>query len=151
MFLKSNYNKRGALSGPKVIGIIMMVVGIMLLLFIVSQGMKIFKDSRDSSDSRGGPSVHCVGFLYTISGITATGDELQFNFLNERSSSEDVHNLTVVSSNSLKKQTFQLSIPAGSSLAVRVPVAVQDNFTVYPDNCQVFPARCSIDGECTYR
>ncbi len=151
MLLKSNHRKRGALSGPKVIGIIMMVVGIMLLLFIVSQGMKIFKDSRDSSNSKGVPSAHCVGFLYTISGITATSDELQFNFVNDESSSEDVHNLTVVSGSSLKKQAFQLSIPVGSSLAVRVPVSEQDNFTVYPDNCYVFPARCSVDGECTYR
>lgn len=150
MLLKSNYGKRGALSGKKVIGIILFVVGVMLLLFIISQAVRIVKDSRDASDSKGEPSVHCVGYLYTIGGITATGEELQFNFANEQSSSEDVHNLTVIDSNR-NRQTFQISIPAGSSMAVRVPVRVQGNFSVYPDNCGVFPARCSLEGECAYR
>ncbi len=149
MFLNSEYGKKGALSGEKVVGIILLVVGIMLLLFIISQAVKITKESRDSSDSRGQPSVRCVGYLYTVSGITATSDELQFEFRNEQSSSEDVHNLTVIDGNR-NKQTFQISIPAGSSLAVRVPARVQDNFTVYPDNCGVFPARCSLDGKCAY-
>ena len=149
MLLRSNYNKRGALSGQKVIGIIFLVVGVMLMLFIISQGVKIVKESRDSSNSKGQPSVHCVGYLYTVSGITSTAEELQFDFRNEGSSSEDVHNLTVIDGNR-NKQAFQISIPVGSSLAVRVPAKVQDNFSVYPDNCQVFPARCNLDGRCAY-
>ncbi len=149
MLLNSEYGKRGVLSGEKVVGIILLVVGIMLLLFIISQAVKITKDSRDSSNSKGQPSVHCVGYLYTVSGITATSEELQFDFSNERSSSEDVHNLTVIDGNR-NKQTFQISIPVGSSLAVRVPVKVDVNFSVYPDNCGVFPARCSLDGKCAY-
>lgn len=150
MPLKHVHDRRGALSGQKVIGIILFVVGVMLLLFIISQAVKIVKDSRDSSDSKGGSSVHCVGYLYTIKGITVTDEELQFDFVNEPSSSEDVHNLTVIDS-SRRKQSFQVSIPVGSSLSVRVPVMVDGNFSVYPDNCAVFPARCSIEGLCSYR
>ena len=142
--------KSGALSGKKVIAIIFFIVGIMLLLFIISQAVNIVKVNRDSSDRGGFPSVHCVGYLYTVKGITATGDELQFDFRNEQSSTEEVHNLTVVGSDK-KKQAFQISILPGSSMAVRVPVIVEDNFSVYPDNCEVFPARCSVEGGCTYR
>ncbi len=143
--------KKGALSGQKVIGIILFVVGVMLLLFIISQGVKIVKDSRDSSNSKGVSSAHCVGYLYTVKGITANDEELQFDFINEPSSSEDVHNLTVIDGNR-NRQAFQVSIPAGSSLSVRVPVRVDGNFSVYPDNCGVFPARCSVtSGECSYR
>lgn len=148
--MKMFKGKSGALSGKKVIGIIFLVVGLMLLMFIISQAVNIVKVNRDSSDRRGFPSVHCVGYLYSVKGITATDDELQFDFRNEQSSTEDVRNLTVVGSD-LKRQTFQISIPVGSSMAVRVPVRVEDNFSVYPDNCEVFPARCSVEGSCTYR
>lgn len=148
--MKMFNGRSGALSGRKVIGIIFLVIGLMLLMFIISQAVDIFKANRDSSDRRGFPSVHCVGYLYTVGGITATSDELQFDFRNEQSSTEEVHNLTVIGSNQ-KRQTFQIDIPVGSSKAVRVPVTVEGNFSVYPDNCEVFPARCSVEGPCAYR
>ncbi|MBI2142812.1 hypothetical protein HYU20_00530 [Candidatus Woesearchaeota archaeon] len=148
--MKMFNGRKGALSGKKVIGIIFLVVGLMLLMFIISQAVNIVKVNRDSSNRGGFSSVHCVGFLYTVKGITATGDELQFEFRNEQSSTEEVHNLTVIGADK-KKQAFQISVPVGSSMAVRVPVMVEDNFSVYPDNCEVFPARCSVEGICAYR
>lgn len=142
--------KIGALTGKKAIGIIFLIVGIMLMFFIISQSTGIYKTSRESSDRQGRVSLQCVGYLYSISGVVISDGELQFSFRNELGSTEDVHNLTVADSSG-REQGFSVSIPAGSSYSVRVPVAVADNFSVYPDSCNVFPARCSLEGECTYK
>ncbi|MBI3037274.1 hypothetical protein HYY73_06030 [Candidatus Woesearchaeota archaeon] len=140
--------KRGALTGKKAVALILLVVGVMLMFFIISQGVGIYKSSREGTDARN-DAARCVGFLYTISGITATDEELQFTFRNEISSTEDIHNLTIADSVS-KKQSFAVSIPVGASMAVRVPVKVDGDFTVYPDDCYVFPAKCDVEGECAY-
>lgn len=140
--------KKGALTGKKAVALILLVIGIMLMFFIISQGVSIYKSSREGTDLRI-DAARCVGYIYTISGITATDEELQFTFRNEISSTEDVSNLTIADS-SLRKQSFAVNIPAGSSMAVRVPVKVDYNFTVYPDSCNIFPARCNVEGECAY-
>ncbi|MBI2550039.1 hypothetical protein HYV83_02560 [Candidatus Woesearchaeota archaeon] len=74
--------KRGALTGKKAVALILLVVGVMLMFFIISQGVSIYKSSREGTDERTG-AARCVGYLYTISGITATDEELQFTFRNE--------------------------------------------------------------------
>ena len=140
--------KRGALTGKKAVALIFLAVGIMLMFFIISQGANIYKSSRESTDLRV-EAVRCVGYIYKISGITASDEELQFTFRNEVSSTEDVRNLTIADSG-LRKQSFAVNIPAGSSMAVRVPVKVDGNFTVYPDSCSIFPAKCNLEGECAY-
>ena len=146
--------KKGALTGKKAVAIILLIVGVMLMFFIISQGVGIYKSSREASDRQGLSSVQCFGFLYTVKGITATDEELQFEFRNELSSTEEVHNLTIMGAGTdegQSRKTVDMSIPIGSSLAVRVPVRVEDNFTVYPDNCLLYPMRCTLEGECAYR
>lgn len=141
--------KGGVLTGKKAVSIILLIVGVMLMFFIISQGVSIYKSSREGSDDRSS-ALSCVGYLYTISSVTATEDELQFEFKNEVSSSEDVHNLTIIGEGQQSSRTVEVSIPSGRSLAVRVPVSVRDNFTVFPDNCKIYAARCNLDGECAY-
>src|SRR3989338_6758320 len=141
-------DRRGGLTGKKAIGLIFLVIGVMLMFFIVSQGTTIYRESREGADQKGLSSVRCVSFIYTISDITPAGDELQFEFSNEISSTEDVHNLTVASPGST--WTGSVSIPVGTSQSLRVPVRAASNFTVYPDNCALFPALCSIGGDCTH-
>ncbi len=142
--------KVGGLSGKKAIALIFLVVGIMLMFFIISQGTSLYKSSRESTDRTGVPGVQCVGYFYTISEITATQDELQFTFRNERASTEDVRNITVAGLEG-KKQSFDVNILPGQSLSLRVPATIVDNFSVYPASCSVFPARCNLAGECTYK
>ena len=146
--------KKGVLTGKKAVAIILLIVGAMLIFFIISQGIGIYKSSRESSDRQGLSSVQCFGFLYSVRDITATEEELQFEFRNELSSTEEVHNLTIMGAGTdegQSRKTVDMSIPIGSSLAVRVPVRVEDNFTVYPDNCLLYPMRCTLEGECAYR
>ncbi|MBI2580274.1 hypothetical protein HYV85_00520 [Candidatus Woesearchaeota archaeon] len=145
--------KKGVLTGKKAVAIILLIVGVMLMFFIISQGIGIYKDSREASDRQGLSSVQCFGFLYTVKGITATDEELQFEFRNELSSTEEVHNLTIMGAGTgagQSRSSVDVSIPTGSSLAIRAPVRVEDNFTVYPDNCQLYPLRCSLEGKCSY-
>lgn len=143
--------KRGALTGKKAVALILFAVGVMLMFFIISQGASIYKSSREGTDARN-DAARCVAYLYKISGITATDEELQFMFSNDVSSTEDVHNLTIVAmaDSGLREQSFAVNIPVGSEMAVRVPVKVDGNFTVYPDSCSIFPAKCSVEGECAY-
>ncbi|MBI2141109.1 hypothetical protein HYU16_01660 [Candidatus Woesearchaeota archaeon] len=146
--------KKGLLSGKKAVAIILLIVGVMLMFFIISQGIGIYRSSREASDSQGLSSVQCFGFLYTVKGITATDEELQFEFRNELSSTEEVHNLTIMGAGEgavQSRSTVDVGIPIGSSLSVRVPVRVEDNFVVYPDNCQLYPLRCTLEGQCAYR
>ncbi len=148
------YCKKGVLTGKKAVAIILLIVGAMLMFFIISQGIGTYKGSREATDKIGLSSVQCFGFLYSVNGITATDEELQFEFRNEMSSTEEVHNLTIIGGAGVgagqSMRTVDIGIPIGSSLAVRVPVRVEDNFTVYPDNCQLYPMRCTLEGECAY-
>ena len=143
-------SKKGELSGKKAIALIFLVIGIMLMFFIISQGTSVYKTSRGSTDKQGIRGLQCVGFLYAISGITGTQDELQFTFRNEMGSTEDVHNLTVGDSAG-NRQVFPVNISIGYSFSLRVPVRVEENFSVFPDACHVFPASCNLQGECTYK
>ena len=142
--------KKGVLTGQKAIGIIFLIVGVMLMFFIISQGVGLYTASKSASDRQGMSSLQCFGFIYTVKGITATDEELQFEFRNEMSSTEDVHNLTIIGAGQ-SRSAVDVSIPIGSSLAVRVPVRVEDNFTVYADNCELYPLMCTLEGECAYR
>jgi len=145
---KPAVEKMGAFTGKKAIALIFLVMGVLLMLFIISQGMSLFHTSREDSSKKVSSSL-CVGFIYSISGITATDQELQFNFMNEMSSTEVVHNITIIDE-AQKSQTFQVSIPIGTSTGLRVPVKVADKFTVYPDGCGIFPATCSVKEGCKY-
>ena len=142
--------RKGAFTGAKAIALVLLAGGIMLMAFIVVHGSGIYKREKAASDKQGLSSVACVGFLYTLKNIHAKADALEFDFKNEISSTEDVHNLTVTSENKSSK-TVAIYILAGSSASVSVPLAVESNFTLYPDNCQIYPARCKISsGECSY-
>lgn len=142
-------SKGGALSGKKAVGLILLIVGVLLMFFIISQGISIYKSSRESSDEQGLAGVKCVGYVYSIGKITSTSDELQFELRSEHSSTEDISNITVVDERGTSR-TFDVAITPGVARSIRVPVAVQGNFSVYPDSCGIYPAICSIDGECTY-
>lgn len=145
----SGFCKRGEITGKKVIGIIFLITGVMLMFFIISQSIGIYSRSRAESDN-GSFGAQCVGFIYTITGITATGEELQFEFRNGMSSTEDVHNLTITAEGQ-EGQAFQLRVPIGTSIGVRVPARVADKFSVYPDGCGMFPAKCTLKEGCTYK
>jgi hypothetical protein len=144
-------DKQGVLSGKKAIGIILLVVGIMLTFFIVSQGLNVYNNSRQVTDDRGTINLQCVGYLFTISEVFSDGgEEIQFKYENSASSTENVNNITVAAIGEIS-QTFDIPIYIGDSLAVRVPISVIDNFTVYPDNCNVIKANCNVQGECAYK
>ena len=142
-------SKKGALSGKKAVGLILLIVGVLLMFFIISQGTSIYRDSRDSTDEQGLSSVKCVGYVYSIGKITSSSEELQFELRSEHSSTEDISNITVVDESGVSR-TFEVAISPGSARSIRVPVTVQGNFSVYPDSCKIYPAICSVDGECTY-
>ena len=143
------YGRKGAFTGAKAIALVLLAAGIMLMAFIVVHSTGIYKRGRAAEERQGLASVRCVGFLYTVKNMHATAAALEFELKNEISSTEDVHNLTVTSES--QSRHVAVFIPIGSSAAVRVPLAVRTNFTLYPDNCQIYPARCKISGECAYR
>ena len=141
--------RKGAFTGAKAIALVLLAAGLMLMAFIVMHGTGIYKSSRAAEEKQGLSSVQCVGFLYTISDIKAAPDSLEFELKNEISSTDDIHNLTILVGNQ-SKQTVTVNILVGSSATVSVPLSVRSNFTLYPDNCQIYPARCRISGDCAY-
>ena len=143
--------RKGAFTGAKAIGLLLLAVGMMLMAFIVMHGTGIYKRGRAAEEKQGLSSVQCVGFLYEVTNIRAAPGSLEFELKNEFSSTDDIHNLTITSE-SQSSQAVTVFIPIGSSTVVSVPLSVRSNFTLYPDNCQIYPARCSISsGDCTYR
>ena len=150
MFIRSlRHGRKGAFTGAKAIALVLLIVGVMLMGFIVMQGAGIYKREKAAEQKQGLASVQCVGFLYTVKNIQATVGTLEFEFRNEISSTEDVHHLTI-KGESQNSQTVAVYVPVGSSEAVSVPIAVQKNFTVYPDNCQIYAAKCTVGGGCAY-
>ncbi len=151
MFMKSLSNgRKGAFTGAKAISIMLLIGGVMLMAFIVIQGGSIYKQGKAAEQHQGLASVQCVGFLYSVKNIHATAGAIEFEFRNEISSTEDVHNITVESERQAS-QTVAVYVPAGFSEPVMVPIAVEKNFTLYPDNCRIYAAMCTVGGGCTYR
>ena len=150
MFIKPlSSGRKGAFTGAKAIALMLIVAGILLMAFIVIQGAGIYKRGKAAEQHQGLASIKCVGFLYSIKNIQATASTLEFEFRNEISSTEDVHNVTV-EAESQASETVAVYVPVGFSESVSVPIAVQKNFTVYPDNCRIYPARCAVGGGCAY-
>lgn len=145
--MKAN-DRRGAFTAAKAIALMLLVAGMLLMSFIVFHGVNIYQQSKSTSDSQGLSSVECVGFLFTISDISSTANSVAFVFKNEISSSDDVHNVTVAAGQ--ERQTVVVFTPPGTSAQVNVQLPVHGNFTVFPDNCGIYPARCKIGGDCAY-
>ena len=139
--------KRGGAAGAKVISLVLLAVGLMLVVVIAIHTSGIYSLSKDTGKEQGLSSVRCVGFLYDISNIRSTAGRVEFEFINKISSTEDVHNVTVLVGSSTW-QTMIIYIPIGTSAIVSAPVKVLDEFIVYPDNCQIYPALCSLSGSC---
>ena len=143
--------RKGAFTGAKAIGLVILAAGLMLMAFIVVHSTGIYKSGRAAEEKQGLSSVQCVGFLYAVTNIRTTPVSLEFELKNEISSTDDIHNLTITGE-SQSSQAVTVFIPVGSSATVSVPLPVRSNFTLYPDNCQIYPARCRVSsGDCTYR
>ena len=120
------------------------------MAFIVVNGSGIYKHGKATSDKQGLSSVVCVGYVYNVKNIQASSGALEFVFRNEISSTEDVHNITITGE-SQDIHVIPIYIPPGSSETVSIPAALQGNFTVYPDNCGIYAAKCRAGGgECAY-
>jgi hypothetical protein len=136
--------KSGASIGIKVMNLILLVTGILIMIFIVVQGCNIFQESKQGSDRQVSGS-QCFGYIYSVREIAITPDLLKFRFINDITSTEDVHNITVMDSSG-EKHSVVLFIPMGSDSEVAFPLNSGANFSIYPDNCQVFAEKCTAGG-----
>ncbi len=123
-----------------------MVFGIGLAIFILVQGINLFKDSSGYVDATGTPSVDCIRYFYEIDGISYASGELAFTIRN-LDYGADIPNITVVGSS---PQLLPVSLPSGSSQQVRLAADLASNFSVYPSGCSVYKVRCMLDtGACS--
>ncbi len=133
-------------TAKRALAIFFMVFGIGLAMFIIIQGINIFKDSRGYVDVTGTPSVDCIKYFYEIDRVSYSSGELAFTIRN-LDYSVDISNITVVGASS---QILPVSLPSGSSQQIRLAADLTSNFSIYPSGCSVYRLRCMLDtGTCS--
>ncbi len=133
-------------TAKKALAIFFMVFGLGLAMFIVIQGIDLFKESSGFVDKTGTPSVDCIKYFYEVDRISYSSGELAFTIRN-LDYSVDISNITVVGSS---PQLLPVSLPSGSSQQIRLAAGLTTNFSVYPSGCSVYTVRCMLDtGACS--
>lgn len=123
-----------------------MVFGIALAMFIIIQGINLFKGSSDYVAATGTPSIDCIKYFYDVDGISYSSGELAFTIRN-LDYSIDISNISVVGASS---HLLPVLLPAGSSQQIRLAADLTNNFSVYPSGCSVYKLRCMLDtGKCS--
>ncbi len=123
-----------------------MVFGIGLAIFILVQGINLFKDSRGYADATGKTSVDCIKYFYEVDRVSYNSGELAFTIRNLDYSIE-ISNITVVGASS---HLLPVSLPSGSSQQIRLAADLTTNFSVYPSGCSVYGVNCRLDdGTCS--
>jgi len=134
-------------TGNKAIALFFLVFGIFLAIFIVTQGLDIYQNSKGFVNEQEPASIECDAFFYEITGITYELDELSMSVENLRYG-KDILNLTVIGND---RKFLPILLPVGTTQQLRVGLDVGTNFTVYPGNCAIFQTTCILEtGECTY-
>lgn len=133
-------------TAKKALAIFFMVFGIGLAMFIIIQGINLFKGSTGYVAETGTPSVDCIRYFYEIDRVSYISGELAFTIRN-LDYSADIANITVVGAS---PQLLPVSLPSGSSQQIRLAADLTSNFSVYPSGCSVYSVRCMLDtGACS--
>ncbi|MBI4438400.1 hypothetical protein HY640_00545 [Candidatus Woesearchaeota archaeon] len=124
---------------------------VMLAALIMSNGIGLYRASKNSTVQAFQPSIRCVSFIYSVEGISYDSSDgvLQFVFRNLHYSDAEVHNVTVLS-DAGSIGTVEKFLVRGSDALLRFEdFDVERNFTVFPDGCRLFSKACLISsGEC---
>ena len=132
-------------AGNKALAIFFLVFGIGLVIFILTQGINIYKGSTGYVEETTQPSVDCIKYFYEIDGINYDDPELSFTVKN-LAYSQDFNNVTVVG---LSSQQMELFLPNGASQEIRVVIDLNESFDFYPEDCRVYKTTCTLSGECS--
>ncbi len=133
-------------TAKKALAIFFIVFGIGLAMFIIIQGVNLFRGSYGYVDATGAPSVDCIKYFYEVDRIIYSSGELAFSIRN-LDYSVDIANITVAGAS---QQLLPVSLPSGSSQQIRLAAELTSNFSVYPSDCSVYGLRCMLDtGTCS--
>jgi hypothetical protein len=136
--------------GRKGIAIFLVVLALLLLLYIYSNGISAFQKSKSSTEKGIGSAADCVGEVFRISQISYNENTLRFKISYEPYSSVDEINTITVAA--LSSQTLNIS-PMLRSMSKDINIEnfpVSSNFTVYADSCTAYKLVCNMELlECT--
>jgi hypothetical protein len=130
--------------GKRAISIFLLTIGIVLAVFIFTQGFKTYSTSRAFTEQRSEPTISCLGYAYTIKNLAYSNNTLSFDITHASySDAENISSLTVITD-----RTETLSFPPmlrGVSRHIVVEnVQVDSNFSLYPDRCSSYPVVCEM-------
>ncbi|MBS3133393.1 hypothetical protein J4470_04725 [Candidatus Woesearchaeota archaeon] len=132
-------------TAKKALAVFFLVFAVALAVFILTQGIGLFKSSKGYVTETAMPSVDCIKYFYEIEGISYQSGELIFTVKN-LGYSEDFKSVAVEGATS---QVLQLQLPKGTSQQIRVRADIADNFSFYPEGCGVYKTTCMLTGECS--
>jgi hypothetical protein len=134
-------------TSAKVLAIFFLVFGIMLAVFIFTQGLSLYQGSRGYTDDNVEPSISCVKFVYKVSQPVLENGEVSF-FIENLDYSADITQITVEHGG--ERNELPLSLPLGTSQRVKLAMDAVTNFSVYPENCAIYKTSCFLaDSRCT--
>ena len=125
------------------------VLGILIGGYILISGMKIYQESRANTETNWHPSIDCIRYVYSIDAINFKERQLSFIIDNKDYSDHEISNITIRSGK--QKLSVPTFIPPGAQDRITFEdVDAQDNFTLYPDNCELYFKTCFMaTKECT--
>lgn len=132
-------------TAKRALAIFFLIFGIGLAVFILTQGIDIYSNSKGYASETTEPSIECIKYFYEIESISYDSGELSFTLKN-LDYSKDFANITIEGRTS---QTLPLNLPRGTSQQVRVAADLTDSFRFYPDGCAVYKTTCTLAGECS--
>jgi hypothetical protein len=131
--------------GRKTLVIFLVLLAIIFLAFIFTNGIGSYNQSKDSAEEGMGSAEGCFRQLYTVDSLNYDGSSLTFQFNHlAYSDAEDIPYITIVTD---KVSTINVSpIPRGMSKNIKVEnVNLGSNFSVYAGECSSYRIFCDME------
>jgi hypothetical protein len=130
--------------GAKAVVIFLILLAGVTLVFIFTNGIGSYKQSKVSAEEGMGSAEQCFKELYTVDSLSYDGSTLTFKFTHlPYSDVEDIPVITVVAD---KVSSINVTpMPRGMSKSIRIEnVDIGSNFSVYAGDCAAYKVVCDL-------
>lgn len=131
---------------PKTRALIIFLIcfSIVLAIYIVTQGVSIYKANKNITRTTATPSIDCAQYFFAVTDFSYDGYAISFEIKNEAYALETIHNVTVSGLN-IKSAELKNLVPGAAKQTKINDVQIEKNFSVYVDGCAVYKKTCFLE------
>jgi hypothetical protein len=133
----------------KAINLFILIFGIILTIFLFTQGTNIYKGYSSKAQDNWQPSIDCIGYIYGVNSLQSDELGITFNVQNKDYSEKIITNITVKSDTGDQRAIPKVIIQGGQGKINLEAFRYEKNFTIFPDNCELYAKTCfPKNGQC---